>query len=155
MTVFKKYLLQAIIWRCDICWIHSWSYLCHSCDACDQPLNTLRPRQNGHYFPHDIFKCIFLNKHVWILLKIPLKFVPEVQIKNIPELIQIMAWHWPGDKPLSEPMTASLLRPICVTQPQWVKFRYHICTWLILGLHPANERCHYKVTLSLTGWAQI
>ena len=25
---------------------------------------------------------------------------------------------------------------------------------LILGLHPANERHHYKVTLSLIGWAQ-
>ena len=25
---------------------------------------------------------------------------------------------------------------------------------LILGLHPSNERCRYKVTLSLIGWAQ-
>ena len=24
-------------------------------------INTLRPRQNGHRFPDDIFKCIFLN----------------------------------------------------------------------------------------------
>ena len=28
-------------------------------------------------------------------------------------------------------------------------------TGLILGLHPTNERRRYKVTLSLTGWAQI
>ena len=27
-------------------------------------------------------------------------------------------------------------------------------TGLILGLHPANERRRYKVTLSLIGWAQ-
>ena len=27
-------------------------------------------------------------------------------------------------------------------------------TWLILGLRPANERCHYRVTPSLIGWAQ-
>ena len=27
-------------------------------------------------------------------------------------------------------------------------------TGLILGLYPANERCHYKVTASLIGWAQ-
>ena len=27
-------------------------------------LNTLRPRQNGHHFPDDIFKCIFLNENV-------------------------------------------------------------------------------------------
>ena len=26
---------------------------------------------------------------------------------------------------------------------------------VILGLRPANEKCHYKVTLSLIGWAQI
>ena len=25
---------------------------------------------------------------------------------------------------------------------------------LILSLHPANERCRYKVTLSLIGWVQ-
>ena len=25
---------------------------------------------------------------------------------------------------------------------------------LILGLRPANERCHYKVTASLIDWAQ-
>ena len=27
-------------------------------------------------------------------------------------------------------------------------------SWLILGLHPANERCCYKVTLSLIGLVQ-
>ena len=34
--------------------------------------------------------------------------------------------------------------------------RAHIllCTGMILGLHPANERRHYKVTPSLTGRAQ-
>ena len=31
-----------------------------------------------------------------------------------------MTWHRPGDKPLSEPMMASLLMHICVTRPQWV-----------------------------------
>ena len=30
-----------------------------------------------------------------------------------------------------------------------------VTQWLILGLHPANERRRYKVTLSLAGWAQI
>ena len=29
--------------------------------------------------------------------------------KNIPSLVQIMAWHHPGDEPLSEPMMVSLL----------------------------------------------
>ena len=27
-------------------------------------VNTLRPRRNGHHFPYDIFKCIFLNGYV-------------------------------------------------------------------------------------------
>ena len=31
-----------------------------------------------------------------------------------------MAWCRPSDKPLSEPMMASLLTHICVTRPQWV-----------------------------------
>ena len=33
-----------------------------------------------------------------------MKFVPEGEINNIPALVQIMAWHWPGDKPLSDPV---------------------------------------------------
>ena len=35
-------------------------------------------------------------------------------------LVRIMAWHRPGDKPLSEPMVVGLLMHICVTWPQWV-----------------------------------
>ena len=33
-----------------------------------------------------------------------------------------MAWRRSGDKPLSEPMTVSLLTHICVTRPQWVNY---------------------------------
>ena len=43
-----------------------------------------------------IFKCIFLNENVWILIEISLKFVPKGPINNIPALV--------GTKPLSEPM---------------------------------------------------
>ena len=82
-------------------------------------LNTLRPRQNGHRFPDDIFKCIFLNEKVWISLKISLKFIPKVRINNIPALVRIMARHRPGDKLLSEPMMGNSLTHIC-TRPQWV-----------------------------------
>ena len=52
----------------------------------------------------DIFKCIFLNEKICILIKISLKFVPNGPIDNNPELVQIMAWRRKGDKPLSEPM---------------------------------------------------
>ena len=66
-------------------------------------------RQNGHNFTDNIFKYIFLNENVWISINISLKIVPKDQINNIPALVQIMAWHQPGDKPLSEPMMVSLL----------------------------------------------
>ena len=55
------------------------------------------------------FKSIFLNENIWILIKISLTFVPKGLIHNIPTLVQIMAWSRPGDKPLSEPVMASLL----------------------------------------------
>ena len=87
--------------------------------------NTLMLRQNGHHFSDDIFKCIFLNEKVWILIKISLKFVPKGPINNIPALVQIMAWRRSGDKPLSEPVMVSLLTYMCVTLPQWVKSIYH------------------------------
>ena len=54
------------------------------------------------------FQIIFFNENVWIWIKISLKFVPKGPINNIPALVQIMAWRWPGDTPLSEPMTESL-----------------------------------------------
>ena len=83
-------------------------------------VNPLRPRQNGRHFADDIFKCIFLNQNVWILIKISLKFFPKGPINNTPALVQIMAWRRPGDKPLSEPMMVRLPTHICVTRPQWV-----------------------------------
>ena len=93
---------------------------------------TLRQRQNGRHFTDDVFKCIFLNENVWISLKISLKFVPKGLINNIPSLVQMMAWRWPGDKPLSEPMMISLLTHICVTRPQWVN-----------TLRPEQNDCHF------------
>ena len=84
-------------------------------------VNSLRPRQNRRHFPDDIFKWIFVNENVWILIKISLKFVSKGLINHIPALVQLMAWRQPGDKPLSEPMMVSLLTHICVTQPRWVK----------------------------------
>ena len=70
------------------------------------PVNTLRPRQNGRHFADDVFKCIFLNGNLWIVIKISLKFVPKGPINNIPALVQIMAWRRTGHKPLSEQMMA-------------------------------------------------
>ena len=52
----------------------------------------------------DLFKCVFMNEKVCILIWISLKFVPKGSIGNKSVLVQVMAWRWTGDKPLSEPM---------------------------------------------------
>ena len=44
-------------------------------------------RQDGRHFPDNIFKCIFLNENVWILIKISPKFVPKGPIDNKPALV--------------------------------------------------------------------
>ena len=61
----------------------------------------------------DTFKCLFLNENIWISFKILLKFAPKGPINNIPALVKIMAWHWLGNKPLSEPMVVSLQTHMC------------------------------------------
>ena len=52
-----------------------------------------------------IFKCILLNENDKIPLQTSLKLVPRSSIDNKPALVQVMAWHRTGDKPLPEPMT--------------------------------------------------
>ena len=68
-----------------------------------------------------ISQTTFSNEKLWNSIKISLKFVPKGPINNIPALVQMMAWRQPGDKPLSEPMMASVLTHRCVTRSQWVK----------------------------------
>ena len=89
-------------------------------DCVNCHINTLRSRQNGRHFADDIIKCVFLNENIWISMNISLRFVSLGQIKNIPALGRIMAWHRRGNKPLSEPMMVNLLTHICVTRSQWV-----------------------------------
>ena len=103
-------------------------------DFIHQPGNTrhcyhTEAEANGRHFTDDICKSIFLNKNMWISLKISLKFVPKVRINNIPALVQIMAWHRPGGKPLSELMMVNSLTHICLTGPQLTRWNVvkHIC----------------------------
>ena len=88
-------------------------------------LNTLGLRRNRRHFA-DIFKCIFLNENVWILIKISLEFAPRVRIDSIPAMVQIMALCRPGDKSLSEPMVVRLSPHICVTRPRWANHYFII-----------------------------
>ena len=57
-------------------------------DMIQNTFNTLWPRQNGHRFADDTFKCIFLNENVRISIKISLKFVTKGPIYNNQELVQ-------------------------------------------------------------------
>ena len=75
-----------------------------------QRVNTLRPRQNGH-FTDDIFKCIFLIENKWISIKISANFVHTYRSTNIPDLVQIMAWRRLGNKPLYASLGLNELRP--------------------------------------------
>ena len=121
----------------------------------NKELNTLRPRQNGHHFADDTFKPIFLNENIRISIKIWLKFVPKVPINNIPALVQIMAWHWPGDKPLSEPMMVCLLTYICITRPQWVKSLSPLVQgWGMRDKHDKGLNCLSSVLPSKMGQPQ-
>ena len=113
-------------------WLGQYRLLWHDCDhtnpaitmwAIDSRLSirswpieaeTKWPQLRRHFKPH------FLEWNVRISIEISLKSAHKGPTNNIPSLFQIMAWHRPGDKPLSEPMMVSLLTHICVTRPQWV-----------------------------------
>ena len=102
-------------------------------------------RQNVRHFPDDILKWIFLNENIWILIKISLKFFFEVRINNIAALVQIMAWHRSGDKPLSEPVVVSCML-ICVTRPHWVKkFVLVVQWWLNMLTHICVTRLQWSL----------
>ena len=129
------------------CWPNS---MTHICSNRWRWVNTLRTRQHGRDLADAIFKGIFLNENVWILIKISLKLIPRGPINNIQALVQLMAWCRSGNKPLSEPMMVSLLMHICVTWPQWVNYRYaeyfwenifafHTIPWLLNSLRMSSN----------------
>ena len=79
-------------------------------------VNTLRVRQNSRRFTDDIFKRISLNKKYEFWLNFHWSSFLRVQIK---------AWRWTGDKPLSEPVVVWFTDKY-ITQPQWVKIPYQL-----------------------------
>ena len=55
-------------------------------------------------FADNIFKFIFLQEYCWILTQISMEFIPKGPIINFATLVQIITWHWTGDKQLPETM---------------------------------------------------
>ena len=70
--------------------------------------NSSRLGQNDHYFGRWQFQMHFFYENDVIPLRISLKFVPRSPINNKPALVQVIAWHQTGDKPLPEPMLTQL-----------------------------------------------
>ena len=87
-------------------------------------LNKLRPRQNGRHFANDILQYIMLNEKYPLSIEIILRFVPRGIIDNRAVLVQTMAWHRSGDKPLSEPMASSPMHKFA-TQPRRLQYYYN------------------------------
>ena len=84
--------------------------------------NTSRPRQNARFVADDIFKCIFLDENVGILIAIPLKYVPGSRIDNAsigsgnvlaPNKRKAIIWN--NDDYSTDAY-------ISVTRPQWVNW---------------------------------
>ena len=57
------------------------------------------------------------------LFQISLKIVSKGPIYHKPPLAPIMAWHWVGNKPLSDLWWPSVLMHKCITQPKWVNVK--------------------------------
>ena len=80
----------------------------------DASLRILSTNASGCYIEYRIpfmiwklqttfFKSIF-NESVWISITISLKFIPKGPIDYKSVLVQVMAWHRTGEKPLPESM---------------------------------------------------
>ena len=70
----------------------------------------------------DLFKCIFMNEKVGILIRISLKFVPKGPIDNRSVLVQVMAWRRLGHYRISHYRNQcwlSLVTYICGTRWGW------------------------------------
>ena len=63
------------------------SYCINSHDVSRMALTHWGREKNGHHFPDDIVKWIFLNENVSILIDISLKVVPKGPNNNIPALV--------------------------------------------------------------------
>ena len=96
----------------QVCFNHIWISILSTNSKHIEPETKCPPFSRPHFQLHFCeWKC---------MIKISLKFVPKDPINNIPALVQVIAWHRPGSKPLPEPMMFHLLMHKCVTRPQWL-----------------------------------
>ena len=92
------------------------------------------PGQNDRHFADDIFRCIFVNEKICILIKITLKG----PIANNPELVKIMAWHRIG--PIDWRIYAALVEDELMLIPQ-NKNKFPQCSCTVpLAIEVDNDR---------------
>ena len=66
--------------------------------------------------------CVFLNENVYAFwLKLHWSLFLRVQLTIFQQLVQVMAWCWSGNKPLSVPMMVRLTTHKWITLSQCVK----------------------------------
>ena len=104
-------------WFCSSLNILTWQLLTEG------TFYSLRPEQNGCYFAEDIFKCIFSIKTYEFQINFIRICSPGFKISA---LVQVVAWHLFGDKPLPESMVTQFSNDH-MHHP--TSMRYHIETW--------------------------
>ena len=87
----------------------------------------------------DILKRIFIR----LPIDISLNIVSYDLFDNRSALVQLMAWHRTGDKPLSEPRRAYCTDAYLLTRPQWVNELLFKTIWVTL---------HWRLAFLLTFW---
>ena len=60
-------------------------------------------------FADDIFNSILLNENDGILIRISLKNILISAVDAKPTVVQVIAWHQSGNKPLPEPMMSNFM----------------------------------------------
>ena len=88
------------------CWLH---YLTHL------PLVKKSPPFHKRHF-----NCIFMNENLYILIRISQKCVPKGQIDCRSVLVQVMACHRIGDKPLAGPMLTQYTDAYMQQKGRWL-----------------------------------
>ena len=82
-------------------------------------------------------KYIFVNENLCIFTQMSLKCVRKDPVNKKLALVQIMAWHWTGDKPLPEPMMDQtsidlLTTKVDLLSTNWQEVYYNVASINIL-----------------------
>ena len=92
--------------------------------------NTNTNTQWGRYKIAAILQKTYSNslycKKSVSFIQISLKIVSKGPIYNKPALVQIMAWRWVDNKPLSDQWWPGLLMHKCITRPKWVNVKWSV-----------------------------